>query len=434
MHAKLEEVFGVRAEPVLSYVERPEVDNRFISGLESDKQLVVYGASKQGKTSLVTKHLPYGKNLVIRIGPKTEIVDIYSSALRQLKIKIVGETTESTSRESNVGFGTKVKAMIPLFGAGEGSFKGGVKAGGAEEIKYEEVRFNLAIPQDVSELLHKTAKGKAIILENFHYLDDERQKQFAFDLRTFQELGIRFVILGVWREKNRLAQFNGDLLDRVVEVPVEPWEENDFRRVAKTGSEHLNIVFADEVVNACTAASFSSIGVFQELLKEVCLAAGITETQREKTCIDRAGYVEQAVQKKAEDYASRHQRALEAVAAGNLSTSLKDGVQPLFLPFYLVKVMLDAGYDSVASGMRRASIQERIQARHHRPGDVRASDMSNLLYNLATLQSNKGITPPIFDYDKTTKQLQVVDSTFYFFLRNADLERISSELPDPTAS
>jgi hypothetical protein len=53
---------------------------------------------------------------------------------------------------------------------------------------------------------------RTIILEKFHYLNDEKQKQLAFDLRTFQELGIRFVILGVWREKNRLSQFNGDLL------------------------------------------------------------------------------------------------------------------------------------------------------------------------------------------------------------------------------
>ncbi|WP_454258266.1 hypothetical protein [Pseudoxanthomonas mexicana] len=52
-------------------------------------------------------------------------------------------------------------------------------------------------------------------MENFHYLTDEVQQQFAFDLRAFQELGVRFVILGVWREQNRLAQFNGDLLGKV---------------------------------------------------------------------------------------------------------------------------------------------------------------------------------------------------------------------------
>jgi hypothetical protein len=59
-------------------------------------------------------------------------------------------------------------------------------------------------------------------LENFHYLPESVQKCFAFDFRAFQELGVRFIILGVWRERNRLLQFNDDLLDGVQEIPVEP--------------------------------------------------------------------------------------------------------------------------------------------------------------------------------------------------------------------
>jgi len=47
--------------------------------------------------------------------------------------------------------------------------------------------------------------------------------------------------------------------------------------------------------------------------------------------------------------------------------------------------------------------------------DVRTSDMSNLLYNLAKTQENKSISPPIIDYDQSKAMLQIVDSTFYFF-------------------
>jgi len=57
--------------------------------------------------------------------------------------------------------------------------------------------------------------------------------------------------------------------------------------------------------------------------------------------------------------------------------------------------------------------------------------MSNLLYNLAALQAGKSISPPIIDYDKSMKSLQVVDSTFYFFLKNADLGAIEDEIPSP---
>jgi hypothetical protein len=57
--------------------------------------------------------------------------------------------------------------------------------------------------------------------------------------------------------------------------------------------------------------------------------------------------------------------------------------------------------------------------------------MSNLLYNLGTLQSNKGISPPIIDFDRNKRSLEVVDSSFYFFLKNSDLSEIISELPNP---
>jgi hypothetical protein len=67
--------------------------------------------------------------------------------------------------------------------------------------------------------------------------------------------------------------------DRVHEVPVEPWHERDFDEVALRGQRELNIVISDEVLRACKAASFSSIGVFQELLKQTCVAATISETQ-----------------------------------------------------------------------------------------------------------------------------------------------------------
>jgi len=233
--AKLGEVFGVSARPIRSYVERDEVDTRFREALNSDKQIIVYGSSKQGKTALVSKYLPYEKNLLVSLTPKTSVLDIYQTVLSSSGIRITTGTTEKRSTETNIGFSAKVKALIPLFGSGEAGTDGGVKAGSGTEQKYEEVPINLELPQHVADLLKKVGSRKWIILENFHYLNDDIQKQLAFDLRAFQELGVRFVVLGVWREKNRMAQFNGDLLDRVVEIPVEPWTEVDFRRVAGKG-------------------------------------------------------------------------------------------------------------------------------------------------------------------------------------------------------
>jgi hypothetical protein len=258
-------------------------------------------------------------------------LDIYHTVLSKSGIRILTATNEKRTAEASATFSAKVKAMIPLVGGGHVGTKAGMKAGSGSEEQYEEIQVNLELPQHVADLLKKIGSKKWIILENFHYLNEDIQKQFAFDLRAFQELGVRFVVLGVWREKNRMAQFNGDLLDRVVEVPVEPWVEVDFRRVARKGADVLGISFADELLTATIRASFSSIGVFQELLKGVCIEAGILETQRSEFYIADPSTLERTIFIKAKDYAARHQRALEAIAAGHATGGAKGDLQPLVL-------------------------------------------------------------------------------------------------------
>lgn len=428
---KLDDVFGVTSKPVLSYVERQEVDDSFREALGAHKQIIVYGSSKQGKTALVTKYLPYDQNILVSLTPKFKLTDIYQTILAKAGVRILVNTTEKAGSEQSLSVGARFKAAIPIFASADASVDGKTSANSSKEQQFEEIPVNIELPQTVADLLARVGNKKWVILENFHYLPDDVQQQFAFDLRAFQELGVFFVILGVWREKNRMAQFNGDLLDRTIEVPVEPWHENDFERVVRQGEKALNIVFSDELVEATMTASFSSIGVFQELLKHICLAAGIKEDVSRTVTISEQHYLLKSIATKTEDYASRHQRALEAIAAGHNSGGAKGDRPPLFLPYYLVRMILKHGFEGISSGVRRSVMHDWIRAGHHRGADVRASDMTNLLGGLANLQSAKSISPPIFAFDAQQHVLQVVDSTFYFFIKNADLDAALENIQNP---
>lgn len=66
-----------------------------------------------------------------------------------------------------------------------------------------------------------------------------------------------------------------------------------------------------------------------------------------------------------------------------------------------------------------------------RGNDARASDMTNLLGGLANLQSVKSISQPIFAYDEQQRVLQVVDSTFYLFIKNADAREVLESIQSP---
>ncbi|MCQ9615953.1 hypothetical protein L1889_03900 [Paenalcaligenes niemegkensis] len=194
---KLEQVFGVSREAVESYVERESVDIALSAALKETRQIIIYGSSKQGKTSLLRRHVAEEKRITVHCGPATTAEDIYRSLLRQRDIEIKTETVVGNDREVSAGLSARFTAIIPLFGKGESEAKGEARTGVSISETRQAIEFNLANAQDVGELLFKV-QGKEVIyvLENFHYLSDDVQRQLAFDLRTFEEMGLRFVILG----------------------------------------------------------------------------------------------------------------------------------------------------------------------------------------------------------------------------------------------
>ncbi|MFC4160731.1 hypothetical protein [Chitinimonas lacunae] len=428
---KLTQVFGVSADPVLSYIVRDSIDGLFTTVLNEDKHIVVYGASKQGKSALVSRYLPYDQNIVVRLSPNTNVEDIYSSILRQCGVEIETGKVDEMSSETSATLGIRAKATLWFFGEGEANASGGLKANDKVQKASKTIPFNLALAQDIAELLKAVGFKKKIVLENFHYLAEEKQRQLAFDLRSFQEMGIVFVILGVWRQKDKLRIYCPDLTDRVVDVAVEPWTEEEFRKVAAEGAKYLDVAFSPEVIQRCIANSFGSIGVFQELVKHTCLAAGVLERKSRPQQVTDAAFADKAIKDKADQYGATHQQALEVISSGNVTHSKEKEKTPLHLPYYLVCAILEMGYAGLEHGASRSDITEKIKQQHHRKDDVRGSDMSNLLHNLSTLQHKKGINPPLIDYDVGKRRLYAIDSTFFFFLRNCDLQLVKDELPSP---
>lgn len=428
---KVEDVFGVSGKQVASYVERTKVDDEFKDALRTDKQIIVYGSSKQGKTALVKKYISYDENIVISLSPKTTLKDIYQSILRKSGITLRVSYSEGT------GDTTKVKAKASIQAAVALVFKAkvGVEAENANESKqednFEEIEFNLMLPDDVADLIHRVGHKKVVILENFHYLPEDVQKNFAFDLRTFQELKIRFIILGVWKEANRLSQYNGDLLDRILEVPVEPWAREDFKRIAAKGCDLLDIRFSTVILEDCIDNSFESVGVFQELLKVTCQECGMHVKQAASVYLEDESAFKRAVLKKTEEYSGRHLKNLEAIASGYSPSIIKDAPLPYFMSYYIVMHILKLGYIGANGGISKESLMRALKEIHHRKDDLKGAQLTSTLKGLTELQAVKGINPPVFAYDSNSMQIKIVDSTFYFFLRNADLQAIASEIVCP---
>lgn len=429
---KLEQVFGVSREPVESYIERDAVDTALSAALHETRQIIIYGSSKQGKTSLLQRHVPEEKRVTVHCGPTTTAEDIYRSFLRQRDVEITTEKSSGSNREFGTSISAKFTAMIPLFGKGEGEAKGDVKTEASQGEKRQTIEFNLANAQDVGELLFKVdGKDVIYVLENFHYLSDDVQRQLAFDLRTFEEMGLRFVILGVWRERNRLVQYNGDLQDRIAEIPVEPWDVSDFQKIVDKGAPLLHVNFSGEVTARIFDEAHGSVAVVQELLKKVSEKCGVLKTSNTRIEINDLELVRQAIEDKVAEYAARHIRSLESIAAGSRARRATEETAALFLPYHLVRVMVHRSYQELKDGIERKTLQTLIQQEHRTPDNVRTSDVTGMLSRLGALQAAAKIVPPLFDFDPGTRRVKVVDSTLYFFIDNCDPAEVMAEIPHP---
>lgn len=425
---KTNEVFGIRVEPVLSYVDRPSVDDRFKAALAADHHIVVYGSSKQGKTSLRQKLLPEEKCIVVRCSPKSTTESMYSSVLRQAGVKIQTIETKETGIGGKVTTKIGFKAMIPWLGGGEA--EGGAEAESHRQLELtnEFVAFDFSEAQSIGELLKAVAFKKFIVLENFHYLAADTQRQLAFDLKTFHEIRVRFVVLGIWWEANHLLAYNGDLQDRIVEVAVEPWSREDFERIVNVGSALLGITIDNNVVNLFIKSSYGNVGLFQEFLKTFCEFNGVDETKVGWN-LKHEGHVEKTLQEKVLVQRGQLLKTLQVIASNSRVRSSEG--DPLLLPYYLALVICKTGVDQMEDGIEKSKLLQLLREVHHRVDKetIRMSDVTNLLTRLPAIQ--EVIHPPLLHYDSINRRLRIVDTRQFFVLENVNREELAEEIPYP---
>jgi hypothetical protein len=432
--ARLEEVFGIATKPVLSYIERSDVDGSFVDAVSSDHHILIYGASKQGKTALRQKHVDEGRCEIYRCSPKTTPESIYQHILRKANIQI--ETSEQITASSKLAGNASwsIKAKVPVFAEATVGTEGGGERGNSRLGISEFVDVDLSDAQVVASMLDATKFQKFVVLENFHYLRKEIQRLLSFDLKTFHEMSLRFIILGVWREANHLLVLNPDLQDRVAEVAVEPWENTDFGKLIDVGQNHLNVVIPDKARQEFMANAYGNVGMVQEFLRTYCKLNEVHETSIEKRDLDSTHTISETLDKKAEDQRGRLLTVLESISGKSRADRREGAGEPLTLPYYLVKVLLSVPFNELASGITRTHLLEKIREIHRRPGKetIRVNDVAHLLKRLPALQD--GSASPFLFYDSNSQRLRIIDAGLLFALAKVDRTALSEEILDPLES
>jgi len=183
---------------------------------------------------------------------------IFVAVLAALEVKLV--KSETITRGAALEFSGEGEAGWKLLAKAKAALKlsGNIQT----EAERQPVGRDITDLSFICELINQS--GRKVVIEDFHYLKTEVQRQFAHDLKAMWDYSTYVVIIGVWVRRNYLTHLNPDLAGRIAEVSIY-WQDDELRAVLEKGSLALNIVFSDQVKRRIVEDCFGNVGLLQSL-------------------------------------------------------------------------------------------------------------------------------------------------------------------------
>ncbi|RKE86258.1 hypothetical protein [Rhizobium sp. AG855] len=423
---KVDDVFGVSRDVPGNYVARTEVDGKLIDSLTRDHHIVIYGSSKQGKTCLRKHCLNPDDFLTISCQNKWGLPELHSAILKEAGYVVRLSTSKTVSGTAKISALAKGSVGLPVVAKGSVEAKGEGEASVENQHVTGSLELDPSDANDIIRALEEVGLKKFIVLEDFHYLPEETQRDFAFALKAFHEKSkICFVITGVWREENRLIAYNGDLTERVYSVDVDTWNEPSLREVIAAGEALLCVQFTDEFKDALIANCFNSVHLIQEACRRMCRKAGVFKTSDKLVTLGTEAEATSLIKEVVNEQRGRYEGFLMNVSDGFQQTDLE-------MPRWIIFAILTFSITQLEAGIRLREISKRIKANHPKGENLNNGNITQALASIKSLQNSKGVRPIVLDYDGANRNLHVVDKGFLIWLATQDMAEILEDLSLPT--
>lgn len=117
---QLRDAFGVGREIPLNYVSRPEVDTKFVESLTRDKHVVIYGSSKQGKTTLRRHCLVDDDYIVVSCLNTMSLADLNGAILKAAGYRIEQTQTKTIGGAWKYGAEFAGEGRVPYIAKASG--------------------------------------------------------------------------------------------------------------------------------------------------------------------------------------------------------------------------------------------------------------------------------------------------------------------------
>jgi hypothetical protein len=338
---------------------------------------------------------------------------LHEEILKQAGFELTVSSTTATSGKRKIF----ANAKVGIFGA---KLESGAETERTEENGVTKAPLELD-PLDVNDIigaLDQIGFDKFIVLEDFHYLPVDTQKDFSVALKAFHESsGLCFIIIGVWLEENRLSVYNGDLVGRLLPINADKWEQSELKKVISDGEALLNVSFSENFKNELLNSCYESIYILQETCHQCCIIEGVHGTQDEHKEIGNNLRCGEIIDQVVNQQGGRFNSFLTQFAEGFQDTELE-------MHKWLLYPLLSSDIKSIEKGFKQSEIRNILQNVHPRGQELNSGNVTQSLKSATSLQIKKDIKPMVLDYDQTNLRLHIVDKSFLIWLSRQDRNQL----------
>ncbi len=276
------DVFTPGTNAKVNFVERPDLENDITNALQTPgKQLIVYGQSGSGKSSLIYHklHQLYPNHVTVRCTQDTTYEQVLLEAFDQLNLYYTTSATASNSQ----GKSASVQASYAFIRA---TIDSRISSGNSETAE------RLVPPQLTAQRLAQMLgeQDLCLVLEDFHKVSGGAKGKLAQALKVFVDESsayptVKVIAIGATDSPREILDYDPELANRVSEVHVPLMDDEELGQILTQGQKILNIILPSKVISGIIDYSSGLGAVCHQIALNVCRAAEITHAAHDTVTV-----------------------------------------------------------------------------------------------------------------------------------------------------
>lgn len=269
------DVFTPTKPARIAFVERDSVNDKLVNSLTTPgKQIVVYGYSGTGKTTLLVNKLTqlYERHITTRCMKGLSFEQLVLDAFDQLEPFYTQEKQKVVKTSTGVDLSASYLALQS-------------KIQHQSAVDLSEKSSRILPPQLTPQALGRFlgAQKACWVLEDFHKIDDSEKIKLSQLMKVFMDLSdeysdLKIIALGAVDTARQVVEYDSEMRNRVAEIKVSLMTESEISSIIAKGEDALNVQFSDEIKLLLAKYSNGLASVCHHLCLNMCVAAEVFET------------------------------------------------------------------------------------------------------------------------------------------------------------